>query len=191
MQPEALCEMIRRTCAERHWFGPDMHPPLPAEAADPRRIGFAFSPVSETQLSKAEELLGFPLPSDLRALYSQLANGGFGPHYGFLRLIGDASEFDRTIIELYQEHRERCSFFDLEGQIQPGKDFIFADTTWPRQVLHMCEEGCGNYICLQIPTGHLLRIGIWDAHEYYLEPVADSLDAWLQTWAEGLLSPQS
>jgi len=190
MQPGELCEAIRQTCAVQHWYGPDMHWPLPAAEDDPRRFGFAFPPVTEAQLSKAEKLLGFSLPSALRALYSQIANGGFGPHYGLLRLIGDASEIDRTVVELYQECSEMHAFFDLDGQVQPGKDWTFADTTWPRNVLRMCDEGCGNFICLHTTTGHILRVGIWDAHEYGLASVADSLEAWLQTWVEGLLSPQ-
>lgn len=35
-------------------------------------------------------ILGFPLPPLLRALYTQLANGGFGPMYGLLGLAGGA-----------------------------------------------------------------------------------------------------
>jgi hypothetical protein len=190
MQPEELCEVIRHLCVVRHWYGPDMHWPSPAVEDDPRRFGFAFPPVTTAHMRKAEELLGFPLPANLRALYHQLANGGFGPHYGLLRLIGDASEFDRTVVELYQECSERCTFFDLEGLVQPGKTSLFADTVWPRHMLRICEEGCGNYICIHPPTEHIFRIGIWDAHEYDLTYVADSLDAWLQAWAESLMSPQ-
>jgi hypothetical protein len=34
-------------------------------------------------------------------------------------------------------------------------------------------------------TGHILTAGIWDAHEYCLAYVADSLEQWVQVWLEG------
>src|SRR5258708_34517844 len=180
MQPGELCEVVRQKCADRHWYGPDMHWPTPAEEDDPRRFGFAFPPVTEEQMSRTEATLGFPLPTALRTLYTQLANGGFGPDYGFLRFVGEASEFDRTVVELYQECSETRAFFDLENKVQPGKDCTFADTAWPRNVLCICDEGCRNYICIHSTTGHTFRVGIWDAHEYCLAYVADSLETWLQ-----------
>jgi hypothetical protein len=50
--------------------------------ADSRLTPFAFPPATEAQLIATERELGYPLPGMLRALYSQLANGGFGPVYG-------------------------------------------------------------------------------------------------------------
>lgn len=53
----------------------DKHPlpaPLPAEAVE-----------------RAEAALGFTLPPLLTALYTRIANGGFGPEYGLMPLIGD------------------------------------------------------------------------------------------------------
>jgi SMI1 / KNR4 family (SUKH-1) len=56
----------------------------------PIKQEFAYSPATEEQLVAAEQALGIPLPPLLRTLYSQIANGAFGPHYG---LIGALAGF--------------------------------------------------------------------------------------------------
>ncbi|HZS75295.1 MAG TPA: SMI1/KNR4 family protein [Ktedonobacteraceae bacterium] len=187
MQPEDLCEAIRRKCAARHWYGPDAWWSASVAKDDPRRYGFELPPLTEEQVNEAEATLGFPLPITLRTLYTRLANGGFGPHYGILRLAGEPSETDRTVLEWHQDFTERCTFFDLEDLVQPGKNVPFAVSVWPRFVLPICEEGCGNYFCLHAVTGQILTVEIWDAHESGLAYVADSLDQWLQTWVESPL----
>ena len=185
MQPTELCEAIRHKCAAQRWYGPGW--PLPDGEDDSRRFGFEFPPLTEEQVDKAEASLGFSLLPVLRTLYTQLANGNFGPHCGFLRLAGEPSGNDRTVVERYQDNTERCTFFDLKDQVQPGKNKIFVDSVWPRFVVPICEEGCGNYFCLDAATGHILTFRIWGTHEYCLAYVADSLDKWLQTWVESTL----
>jgi hypothetical protein len=39
-------------------------------------------PASPRELAQSEERIGFNLPPLLRSLYSEIANGGFGPGYG-------------------------------------------------------------------------------------------------------------
>ena len=126
MQPEDLCEAIRQKCADQHWYGPGW--PLPATEDDPRQFGFVCPPLTEEQVNQAEATLGFPLPPVIHTLYTRLANGGFGPDCGFFRLTGESSLNDRMVVERYQDLIDRCSFFDLEDQVRPGKARIFADS---------------------------------------------------------------
>jgi len=44
-------------------------------------------PVSDADIAEAERRLGFQLPGLLRQLYGTIADGGFGPPYGFLPLL--------------------------------------------------------------------------------------------------------
>lgn len=44
-------------------------------------------PLSEAGITEAETSLGFQLPSLLREIYGIVADGGFGPPYGFLPLL--------------------------------------------------------------------------------------------------------
>ena len=191
MQPEELCEAIRQKCAARHWYGPDIRRVIPDGEDDPCCFGFAFPPLTEEQVDKAEAILGFPLPPVLRTLYTLLANGGFGPDWGFFRLTGESSLNDRMVVERYQDITERCTFFDLEDQVRPGKSMAFVDTVWPRFVLPICDEGCGNNFCIDATTGHILTFRIWSAHENRLAYVADSLVQWLRPWLEGTLPSMS
>jgi hypothetical protein len=46
-------------------------------------------PVTEQAVAQAESELGFFLPPLLRALYTRVADGGYGPGHGFLDFAGD------------------------------------------------------------------------------------------------------
>jgi hypothetical protein len=46
-------------------------------------------PVSPEVLAEAERRLGFPLSPLLRALYTQVGDGGYGPGRGLDHLLGD------------------------------------------------------------------------------------------------------
>lgn len=48
------------------------------------QVTFAFPKASEQQIKETEQPLGFSLPPLLRLLYTQIANGGFGPGYGII-----------------------------------------------------------------------------------------------------------
>src|SRR5258708_27179168 len=96
-----LFDLIREKCQRENWYGPDgdniyqygekyrrrrwydwdrnFH--VVDKENDPLRFGFEYPPATEEQLLATEEALGFPLPPALRALYLQVANGGFGPGY--------------------------------------------------------------------------------------------------------------
>ena len=45
-------------------------------------------PVTAEALAAAEARIGFPLPPLVSALYTQVADGGYGPGYGVYRLFG-------------------------------------------------------------------------------------------------------
>src|SRR5438132_5407724 len=87
---EALFKAIGARCQRDHWFGPEQSGPTWRKriAADnPNRFGFVFPPASEEQVQITEERLGFPLPALLRALYTRVANGGFGPSGGLKGIV--------------------------------------------------------------------------------------------------------
>src|SRR5579884_2490849 len=107
MISETLVNAIKTKCQQEHWFGPDMDNPKQYEDIllynphfdrrtlkeatrpdNPLRFGFTFPPASEEQLQETERRIGFPLPAPLRALYTQVANGGFGPGLGLYGVLG-------------------------------------------------------------------------------------------------------
>src|SRR6266571_8571326 len=95
-----LFERIRERCRQLRWYGPDDeninwveegYDPASdpggrlrarLDALAPHKLGFEYPPATEEQLLATERALGFPLLPVLRALYAQVANGGFGFGYG-------------------------------------------------------------------------------------------------------------
>ena len=105
---------------------------LKADASDER---CKIRPLSNEQITKAESQLGFPLPSLVRRVYSEVANGGFGDSYGLLGLIGgpkNESGFDA--IKLLLSFRK------------PDPDDRF--WRWPAGLLPIGHSGCGMYHCV-------------------------------------------
>jgi hypothetical protein len=74
--------------------------------------------VGEWEVAAAERELGFPLPRLLARLYQEVANGGFGPEYLLLPLVGES----RTAVAEY----DPCEY-------------------WPHGVLPILDWGCGMY----------------------------------------------
>jgi len=188
-----LCHAIRQHCAEQHWYGSEFQGPqgrYDVAIDDPRRVGFEFEPATEDQLQETEEVLGFPLPPMLRALYSEVANGGFGPACGLRGVLAGAPKTSETLVDWYLSKAEQFTLFNLEGfEIQEDTCITFADSFWPRLLLPICDWGCGVQIGLDSVTGHLLRVGPLEK-AYNLTLMATSLEGWLYRWMSGELYGQ-
>jgi hypothetical protein len=99
-----------------------------------------YSPATPAQLDESERRLGFRLPLAVRQLYGLVANGGFGPGYGILGLVGGAvDEFDETAVDSYLA-RPRAGAEDRRWQ-------------WPRGLLPFCNWGCQIYSCVDCRPG--------------------------------------
>src|SRR5438067_9804857 len=90
-----LFERIRQKCNEQGW--------QPDEALYRREIAHHYPPATEQQLLATEAALGFQLPSILRNLYAQVANGGFGPGFGIVGTLGGfaCSSIGGNIVEAH------------------------------------------------------------------------------------------
>jgi len=137
-----LFTRIREKCQQQHWFGSDYENPftqpewMGGVARATRRwyesrgmrhaierdtdlpslpvyTNFEFPPATEEQLRAIEEILGFPLPPLLRALYAQLANGGFGPRYGIMGALGGYAHNFGTIVDAALMRRKGYRPLDL------------------------------------------------------------------------------
>jgi SMI1 / KNR4 family (SUKH-1) len=79
---------------------------------------FAFPPIPENQLIETEQKLGFSLPPLLRLLYTHIANGGFGPGYGIIGVIGGfplMDGFGEDIAQGYQQAIQAGTLIQLEA----------------------------------------------------------------------------
>ncbi|MET9936161.1 SMI1/KNR4 family protein, partial [Streptomyces sp. NPDC006324] len=79
------------------------------------------------EVAEAEATLGFALPPLLTRLYQEVANGGYGPDYQLLPLMGPG----RTALSEYRSERSASA-----GGGTPY---------WPAGVLPILDWGCGMY----------------------------------------------
>ncbi len=138
----------------------------------------ARPPIDPESLEGVAEVLGFPLHGDLVLVYSQVANGGFGP--GDLLLgVGDdghRSDTKKTADEEYLAFR-------TPDARQPG-------WFWPAGVLPVHHWGCGIYSCVDCRAADATMVrfdpnGIdadW-SEAWLLE--GRSLASWLSGWLDG------
>lgn len=125
-------------------------------------------PASQVEIASTETALGFPLPADLKQLYTGIADGGFGPSAGFLSLA-----------ELAARYR------GFRAQPQGP-----CDEVWPEHLLPIVPVDAGE-ACYDLETG---KIVCWDQEELVDEdsedgawgrsfkPWANSLADWLEIW---------
>jgi hypothetical protein len=83
------------------------------------------APAKKSEFDAFEYNTGRKLPNFLRRLYTEVANGGFGPAWGINRLTGDngvsIAHWDRIV-----QNAKR----DDSGQ------------PWPENLIRFCEIGC-------------------------------------------------
>lgn len=205
----ALFEAIRQKCQHEHWYGPDMkdpdwwekydkegriknfYPPAKNKPLHPQRLEFAYTPATEAQLQATETLLGFPLPPLLRALYTQLANGGFGPAYGIIGARGGfPGPSGGTIEGCYPHGRWPCRIItlsecsiDLErSSWSQQPHLVVPDDAWPDRLLMICEYGCCIYFHVDASTEEVFESYVNQAGQTVLTSVAPSLEEWLTHW---------
>jgi hypothetical protein len=125
--------------------------------------------LDDEAIAAAEAGLGSGLPGDLRRLYTEVADGGFGPGGGLLRLA--------MAVEEYRSLRAD----------PPGP----RGQTWPEGLLPVVVYDPG-YDGVDTATGAVIS---WDPEELTersgdeawrrtFEEVAPSVEAWMEAWVE-------
>ncbi|MEU7073096.1 SMI1/KNR4 family protein [Streptomyces narbonensis] len=142
-------------------------------AAKARATSTTLPPAaSAEEVASAEAVLGFPLPPLLASLYREVANGGYGPDYQLLPLVGAG----RTVLSEYQSERSASA-----------KD---ETPYWPAGVLPILDWGCAMYAAVdcrsETATVLLFEPNAIDedgATAWFVD--AESLAGWLETWLTG------
>ncbi|MFC8537486.1 SMI1/KNR4 family protein [Streptomyces sp. NPDC057249] len=130
-------------------------------------------PVDDAQIAEAERQLGIALHPLLARLYREVADGGFGPDYRLLPLLGPGS----SVVGEYLARREASV-----GAEHPE---------WPAGVVPILTWGCAMYAgvdCLS-EDGQVLLFdpnpysgGSWEQC-WFLDSAG--LATWLETWLAG------
>jgi tetratricopeptide (TPR) repeat protein len=139
-------------------------------------------PATPEEIAEAEAKIGFPLPPLLKALYSELANGGFGPHYGFGRLFdySDKRPAHRRegVIDLYLSNREG----DFECEMEAAATGSRKQFSWPPMLLPLVDVGCAITICVDCsrPQFPIVRSDPNQNRQFHRE--SPSMQEWLERW---------
>jgi hypothetical protein len=126
-----------------------------------------IQPLGEAQVAKVEKALGFALPTQLRQLYLEVGDGGFGPYAGMRRLTNWAADYAKLRTQLPAER---------------GRD-------WPEGLLPIVYVN-GRRVCVERDRG---RVVLWTkpprkaSEKKWLASfvlVSSSLQTWLEAWVD-------
>jgi SMI1 / KNR4 family (SUKH-1) len=135
-------------------------------------------PASVADIAEAEKRLGFRLPSLLRELYGMVADGSFGPPYGFLPLLTPVPETKLPNLSL----PGRDSVVQLYTLFRGG-DPEEPSWSWPERLLPVLEWGCAIRSCVDCSSPSLAVV----RDEPYVSRITESpsLEQWLSDWMGG------
>ena len=143
---------------------------------DPGTGDFPYPPTSEAAIAAADEQLGFRIPELLRRLFTEVANGGFGPVYGIAGV--NRCGVDEDLCDLETLHADQSTSRWLERF-----------PTWPPQVLRFVYLGCSMYVAVDASSeNHPLYVFEPNmsaeelGYENCLEPMRIGLHQWLRDW---------
>jgi hypothetical protein len=143
-------------------------------------------PVPHAALEQLENEFGFRFPTLVRRLYTEVADGGYGPSWGINRLRHPPN----TDFELWWEHEMSIeAWYRLYRQEREKGQPAEYWQCWPDPAIRFCEGGCGISICVDCSSdqGRVFmddpnRFGLRQDPRDCLLPVADSLAQWLSNW---------
>ncbi len=118
---------------------------IAARAQNPKTINdmaegvsppYVLPPVTGLEkVAEVEKKLGFGLPELLRRLYTEIADGGFGPGYGLTGIEGDRNSY------LNGNLAESYDYFTRESSKEFG-------AVWQPKLLPILTWGCGILSCV-------------------------------------------
>lgn len=142
-------------------------------AGDGQEPSLAFPPATEQHIRETEQQLGFALPSLLKLLYTQIANGGFGPGFGIIGVMNGYPGVDHLPGDLARRYQWESDFAHALRQLD--KAGWTSLTPEERQVLW--EDGIGSQELWEAgqltddePKGEMVPLGeenlpaLWPKH---------------------------
>lgn len=127
-----------------------------------------------------ERNLGFPLPALVRRLYTEVADGRYGPSYGILRLRSP----EGTDITRWWEQPMSVEAWTQLHRRETEEDVV---RHRPSKSIRFCEEGCNISYWLDCTT-ESARVFIDDpnrfGNDYLFETAAETLEQWLTDWLD-------
>ncbi|MEU2518957.1 hypothetical protein ABZ732_09310 [Streptomyces pseudogriseolus] len=139
--------------------------------------GPLFPPICLPDIEKAEHRIGRGLPELLRRLYTEVANGGFGPDGGL------ASLNDGNRAPGHVRRDWRCAASVHERNLSEGMppSWLFLAYGGCTMEWHVSLSAVDNPVLLYDADGHTFGEGPHDGPRH----ATALLRKWLWTWADG------
>ncbi|MCP9994695.1 SMI1/KNR4 family protein [Streptomyces werraensis] len=139
--------------------------------------GPLFPPICLPDIEKAEHRIGRSLPELLRRLYTEVANGGFGPDGG-LASLNDGNRAPGHVRRDWP-----CAASVHERNLSEGMppSWLFLAYGGCTMEWHVSLSAVDNPVLLYDADGHTFGEGPHDGPRH----ATASLRKWLWTWADG------
>lgn len=159
------------------------------------RSGFEFPPATEEQVQVTQEALALPLLPVMRALYTQVANGGFGPACGITGIRGGycfGGDGNYWTMDRYTDTNPSMEYVEMGGilsRLAYPYTFELLPHQWPAHFLHFCYAGCGEDVLVDGKSGQVFLVGAGDpvqgGYTQFFRRLDLSLENWLDRWLRG------
>ena len=122
----------------------------------------------------AEALVGFRFPPLLIRLWTEVANGGFGPGYGLLGVEGGFP-------------------FDDHGALTIAENYRSCTPAWPGRLLPICGWGCFNESAIDCSTPEAAIVDLPENVIVQMQktgndppPKGMTFAQWMEAWVDGI-----
>jgi hypothetical protein len=193
---EEVITAFQSWCAQHHFYGAWDFWRRQGQDNLALSQGFAFAPATDEQLQETEDILGFLLPSLLRLLYKELANGGFGPGAGLCGAVGGSGTPGTRTVSGYQtmgdETIVKYHAHDLVPLLNLAKleDRWVTDAKghrtlyheaglWFRELIPLFDLGCQVIVCSNAVGSVFFRSPSEFNELMVLTDINQTLDVWL------------
>lgn len=146
-------------------------------------------PLRQESLEELEHEFGFRFPTLVRRLYTEVADGGYGPSWGINRLRQPPNV---PIDPAYSEMMSIESWYRRDRiHWQGGQPPEY----WPHPFIRFCESGCNIFIGVDCSSDQgtvvMYDPNLSQDERDCLVPVADSVAQWLSNWLDEKPWPES
>jgi len=133
-------------------------------------------PATSDAVRDAEESVGFRFPALLARLWTEVANGGFGPGDGIFGVDGGWAD-DRegtTIAPFYLSMKKHRGFFGLAGK------------PWPERLVPICYWGGDDYSAIDCATAEGEVVDLLEDRSWRPKRKKMTFSQWMEAWVDGV-----
>jgi hypothetical protein len=144
---------------------------------DLRESNVLPSPATAEAVRAAEASVGFRFPQFLCRLWTEVANGGFGPGCGIFGVEGG-----------FEEERELLTIAPFYLALKRKRGLLFGrGEPWPPKLVPICYWGGDNYSAIDCTTPDGVVVDLLDSPSRSWRPKRKDMTFrhWMEVWVNG------